>query len=271
MRDRMKFINHIGEIIEFGKNNILINENDFRNYEWTYESKNSKITGFKRGIPKKSLPVTIWGDNARETANNIHDILEKDVVEGIPGKMYIGDYYLSGYFYAGDSSEYTQQKRIVYSMKFVVDNDIAWTKQFKREFLPRTRSEEQKGLDFPTDFEFDFAEEQLGHETLNVDHYAPNHFQMIVYGPCVDPIVYINEYPYQINTTLKESEYLIIDSRKHEVMKYLANGTVEDIYNSREFANSVFEMIPSGKLSINWSGAFGFDIILFLERSEPKW
>ena len=70
---------------------------------------------------------------------------------------------------------------------------------------------------------------------------------------------------------MEDGEYLTIDSRDYTVYKYLSNGTVETLFHDRGLADSVFEPIPSGLLRINWSGAFGFDLTLFLERREARW
>lgn len=94
---------------------------------------------------------------------------------------------------------------------------------------------------------------------------------MIMYGPCTNPYVLINDHAYAVYTDLEAGEYLIIDSRSSTVYKYMSNGTVENIFNERGLADSVFEPIPSGLLHINWSGAFGFDLTLFLERREARW
>ena len=67
----------------------------------------------------------------------------------------------------------------------------------------------------------------------NVDHYAPCEFLMTIFGPAVEPRIVINGHPYQIYTTLDENEYLQIDSRNNQVIKYLANGIQQDIYDLR--------------------------------------
>ena len=35
--------------------------------------------------------------------------------------------------------------------------------------------------------------------------------------------------------------------------------------------NSVFEQIPPGLISVNWSGEFGVDLYIFLKRKEAAW
>jgi hypothetical protein len=270
MRDQMKFVNHLGEEIEFGKGNVLINENDFRSYQWNNNSKNDKIHEFKQGITHKTLPVIVFGKNALETTNRIFEITEKDVVLKSPGKMYIGDYYLIGYFIAANYSGYTKQNSIEISLKFVSDENM-WFKKVKKTFPEQTRVVQKDGLCFPTDFSFDFAADAIGNAKWNVEHYAASNFEMIIYGPCTNPKVLVNGYPYQIFTELESNEYLILDSKNNTVTKYLANGTTANLYNSRQFTPSVFEKIPGGQLTFNWKGNFGFDITLYLERSEPKW
>lgn len=105
----------------------------------------------------------------------------------------------------------------------------------------------------------------------NVDHYAPCEFLMTIFGPAVDPRVVINGHPYQVYTTLDANEYLQIDSRANTVVKYLANGIQQDIYDYRAKQESVFDPITPGNISVVWSGEFGFDITLYCERSEPRW
>ena len=270
MRDCMKYINHLGEVIEFGKGSILINENDFRDYEWTYLSENEKITGFKKGIITKELPVIVYGKNAKEIADDIFEKIEKDVVSNKKGKMYVGDYYITGRFITASYEGYTKAYSIEFTLKFVVEEGT-WIKEAKKQFYPQEEQDDSVGFDFPMNFPIDFAATGVGYKTWNVDHYTKSHFEMTIYGPCVNPRVLINEYPYQIFTELQKGEYLILSSRENTVIKVLSDSSQENIYNSRQFYPSVFEKIPNGNLEINWSGKFGFDITLYLERSKPKW
>lgn len=93
---------------------------------------------------------------------------------------------------------------------------------------------------------------------------------MRMYGPCTDPCVTINGHPYQIITTLESGEYLEVDSKAQTIIKYMENGTTSNLYNSRLFEYSVFKKIPCGESIINWNGTFGFELIVYMERSELK-
>ena len=106
---------------------------------------------------------------------------------------------------------------------------------------------------------------------MEIDHVTASDFRMIVYGPCVNPRILINDQAYEVFTTLESNEYLIIDSRDYTVYKYLANGTVQICLITAGLNNLYLKKIPSGLLRINWSGDFGFDLTLFLERREARW
>ena len=107
--------------------------------------------------------------------------------------------------------------------------------------------------------------------SFEIDHIIPSDFEMIVYGPCINPKVLINGYPYEILTTLEGNEYLILNTAEQTIMKYLSNGPADNLFNARGYDYSVFEKIPPGLINVNWSGDFGIDLYVFLKRKEAAW
>lgn len=94
---------------------------------------------------------------------------------------------------------------------------------------------------------------------------------MVVYGPCANPRIMIGDHIYEVRDILENDEYAVISSKSKSVEKYLANGTKQNIFYRRGTEQSVFEQIPPGNLQIHWNGEFGFDLILYKERSVPEW
>ena len=92
---------------------------------------------------------------------------------------------------------------------------------------------------------------------------------MIIYGPCVNPRVLINGYPYEILATIEAGEHVIIDSSENTIMKD-SDGKIVSLFNERGFEYSVFEPIPPGLLTFVWS-SFGFDLTIFKKRREAAW
>lgn len=265
------------EMVLSGKNiRARIRKAGLYEYEWEVDESSeilgSIINGFEKKPKKYNLIIDFLGgkEERRSNANRFFELVERDVLEGTIGRLYFKDYYIECYIVGSEFNVADDRYRAVQKEVKVYAPYPFWQKEIKKQLLAQKNNEDEGGIDFPFDFEFDFSADMIGAKTWTVDHYGESNFQMIFYGPCQDPKATINGYPYQIFTTLESSDYLIIDSRRHSVVKYLANGTTSNLYNSRQMERSVFEKIPSGELVIGWPGTFGIDLILFLERSEPE-
>lgn len=260
--------------IDFSGGMYEIADTDIFRHEFQYVAENDKITQFKRGIQTYNIEVNINNtkdDSWQKLYDEMNDIFYCDIISKKRGTLHINGSYIACYIYASEPKEIFEDWGFQTATLKVIADGTGWAEEESKQFLPGTQSESSGGLDFPFDFPFDFSKSESGYEQWNVEHYAPSHFKMIIYGQCVNPVVTINGYPRKVFVTLEESEYLVIDSRDSTVMKYLANGTSENAYNSRQFQPSIFAKIPGGLLNIDWPGTFGMDITLYIERSEPKW
>lgn len=248
---------------------------DFLNYEKSYTETQYHIRDLKNARKDRYMTITVFGENEQDYYNNLnflHEVFERDVVNLTPGRLYFQESYQSCYVIASAKTEWEDTDCMLDNEIRIIPADPSWIHEESHQFFAQSSSSATAGgLDFPFDFPFDFAESKTGFEQWNIDHYASSHFRMTIYGPCENPRILINGYPRQVFTSLEANEYLVIDSRDSTVIKHLSNGTTVSVYNSRQFQPSIFEKIPSGLLDIDWSGTFGFDITLYIERSEPKW
>lgn len=126
--DKMKYINSKGETVSFGDGNILLDNNDVRDYEWSFNSLYKKIVGFERKTSKRKLKVLIYGKDARSTADIISGIFEADIEATKPGRLYIGDYYCNGYIYGSTKKDYNKDGILLLELKFVTD-ESKWIKE----------------------------------------------------------------------------------------------------------------------------------------------
>ena len=94
---------------------------------------------------------------------------------------------------------------------------------------------------------------------------------MIIYGEITDPAIYIDGYEYSVTGHIGPREYLEIDSREKTVTLVQNNGTRVNWFSHRNKDNYIFKKMPAGESVVSWQGEYRFDIILFEERSEPKW
>ena len=130
-------------------------------------------------------------------------------------------------------------------------------------------TELEEGIMFP-EFPFDFCTE-TGEEVLINPSFNDSNFIMTIYGFAENPQLNIAGHPYKVEATINEGEQLVINSLTHTVQKIGRLGEITNLYNARGKIYSVFKKIPPGTNTLQWSGGFGIDIILFDERSEPKW
>ena len=273
MFEQLKYINHMGEVYEFGHDGIYVNMNDLRDYEWNVLKQGERIGGFDRKITKKKLPVVILQKSVeaeRAAQNKLYEVTEKDVIAEKYGKVVIGDYYMRGYITKSQKSDYMRLGRYVsYTLTLTTDFPV-WIKETKHVFRKTSASAGGKNLDYPFDFPFDFKS-TIGSSQFNNASIAASNFRMIIYGACVDPEIKIGGHVYKVNGKVEANEYLTIDSVTREIYLTKNDGTRVNRFDDRYRRSYIFEPIPAGIAYVSWEGDFGLDLILYDERSEPKW
>lgn len=271
MLESIVYKNHLGEEIKFGEGGLYLNNNDLHSYVWTYSSKNNHIAYFQRTVQEKKLPVRVKCDSQEEgfaLMNQLMEKADKDILAKEAGRIIAGDYYLDCYLYKNQKSKYDLQNGVFYADLSIVTDMPFWTKETSQTF--NTVSSSGQNLDFPYDFPYDFASPSALNELINYG-FSDSDFKMIIYGEVTDPTVTIGGHVYKVTGTVDEGEYLEIDSRQKTVTLVEDDGTRVNWFDKRNKASYIFQQIPAGSSSVLWSGDFVFSVILYEERSEPKW
>lgn len=310
MLEKMTFINHEGETIESIKDQVYVNYNDLRDYRWEYETQSDRIIKFKKEVVEKTIPVIIFSDSeeqAVEMRNRLFSLSEKDILKRKPGKIVIDGYYLSGYIIESKKSNYLLNKRYMQlELIFATDRNV-WRRETTYQFLPENITPDM-GMQNPVvtgeiytgetienqatlkEFRFDFLRRSdrkirypqfdlpfeftktYGKRVINnTEAFSESDFVLTIYGFVDTPSILIAGHPYVINAMIYEGERVVIDSAAGTVKKIGRLGEETNLYNSRGKEYSVFQKIPPGVQTVSWSGGFGFDLLLYDERSEPKW
>jgi hypothetical protein len=276
MLEKLRYKNHINETLDFGIDKLFVNENDLRDFAWSVTSKNDKISGFKKGIEKKSIPIIIKCDTAEkglEMRNKIFEVTEKDVLANIPGKIVIGDYYLKCYVTGISKGDYLISKQYMTADIDIQTDTPSWIKEqtLTYKFINEDSGGGNIFLDPPHDYPFDYSRDSTSKNILN-DSFVPTNFEIIIYGAVTNPAIHIGGNTYAVNVEIDTNEYLTINSIEKTI--YLTRRTGEKIncFNYRDRNNYVFEKIPTGSRAVTANVAgLKFDITLYEERSEPKW
>lgn len=267
MLDKLIYISSNNRTIAFGEGNILINTNDFRDYEWKYQQSYKRITTFSRDITSKRLPILLYGENVRTIANNIFETIEYDILNKKYGKLYSGDYYMSGYFTESTKPSYTADGFMKLELTFVSDKPY-WIKE--TTYIYRPDSISGAGLGYPYDYPYDYLPSVGTAEIVNPSFIDQN-IKIVIHGACTNPKVMIDEHVYELSTELSDNEYATINTAEKTITKTESDGTVVNIFNSRSRSSYIFEKIPVGTHIISALPSTNVDLTILEERSEPQW
>lgn len=246
--------------------------------EWKYEATENvnanrkKLERFYRTGISKKITLQIYADTKAEfdgIMDRLNEITDTDIIEQKPGKLWVGDYYLECYITELDPKDYDD-------IFYTVDVD-ATIEAFTPYWVNKsTHTFHSYGITsnynkrYPGRYPYRYANGLTSNYLIN-PNYTPSNFQMIIYGPVVNPQVTVGNNTYLVNIVLEEGEYLLIDSRNKTITKFLKNGEKVNAYHNRKKGKEFFEKIRTGRQMVQWTGKFDFDITIIEERSAPKW
>lgn len=273
MLEKLQYINHINEVLDFGTAKLFVNENDLRDFAWEVTTKNNRISGFKKGIVTKTIPIIMKVDTVTEgiqLRNRLFEVFERDVLAVKHGKIIIGDYYLKCFITESAKSDYLIHKGYM-KLNVKISTDLPyWIKETTTKFNYAADGTLGTNLDYNRDYSWDYSSNLIGTSLINANFVSSN-FKMTIYGACTNPVITIAGHDYSVNVSLDANEYLTIDSINKTIVKTSGNGGTENCFNLRDRSSYIFEKIPAGELNVSSSGDFKFEVTLFEERGEPKW
>ena len=94
---KVYYVNSNNEQIDLLSAPYHIEETDFFNFEWSYETKNRRVTRFYRDVKTKKISVDIFSQNEKDfysALNRLVEIFDVDNVSNVKGKLFYNDYYI---------------------------------------------------------------------------------------------------------------------------------------------------------------------------------
>ena len=272
LRDIFIYENHLGQ--RFEEDCVFLNYGDLRDYSWSYDTMNSRISRFYRSITERSLPLVIVGKNGDEATaikNKLYEIAEADVMAMIPGKIYSGEYYTQGYITASAKSKYLINKRFGKIDLTLTSDDPSWYREHTYRFLPTPSVDVGEGHDYPFGYPYDYITKSKTSRKIESDSVGGNEFRLVIYGSATNPVVRIGDHKYSITGNVGEGESLLIDSITKKITLTSQTGQKISWFDRRNRDSYIFEAIPAGLNTVKWDGSFGFDLTVIEKRSEPRW
>ena len=275
MLDQFIYEDHLGRRFVGSEHGVYLNYNDLRDYKWSYETINSRISRFYRPVTSRKLPLIVAGkteDEAIYAKNHLMELVESDIVAKLPGKIHIGEYYTNGFITGSTKGEYLINKRVCSISLVLTSDDPAWYREQKYTFVPNVTDDTDiiGGVDHPYDYPYDYSMSIRGRHIM-CDTVTSNAFRLLIYGEVENPSILIGGHEYSINGTVRLGERLLIDSLAKTITLITASGSRVNWFDKRGRGNYIFQPIPAGQSVVGWSGTYGFDLTIIEERSEPKW
>ena len=251
----------------------------FHTYKWkqntTAKEIGDNVYGFSKDSITYSITLTVRGKLAErhQILDELVNAFERDISNMTPGRIYFGTYYIECYIQKAENSVSSTWNNWSDCKADIYCPYPFWIQDITKSFYPDSagKSEEYGFLGYPYGYDYDYSRPASGSQHWYIDHYKPSNYKMIIYGPCTNPRITINDHVYQVYETLSVTEYIEVDSLNNTVMKYLSNGTVQNIFYKKGNSDSIFTPIPQGDLLVSWNGEFGFDITVYKERSVPEY
>ncbi len=274
MLEKFVFENHLGQRFEGLPNGVYLNYNDLRDYSWSYDSINNRISRFYRSMKNRKLPLVVKcnsDEKAVEIKNRLYELAEADIEAKIPGKIFVGDYYTNGYITGSTKSNYLITKQLCYIELTLTSDDPAWYREQMHPFtIDSGGSSVIGGTDYPYDFKYDYALPMNGRKIV-CDSVGKNAFKLLIYGEVTDPAIVISGHTYAIKGTVGVGESLLIDGVNKTITLTTSTGRKVNWFDKRSRESYIFEPIPAGQNPVSWLGTFGFELTVVEKRSEPKW
>ena len=272
------YINHKNQKIDLGKSPYQMEVGNVFNFSYKYEGSNNKITRIYKDVTTISTNVTIDSKSEEDfyqSANAFFEIIDVDNIANKRGKLYIGEYYVECNVISSDKNFWKETFRGMENAVKILVPYPCWCCETAKTFLKGNIKDKGEETDpylyYPFGYPYQYSAPQDVRFIQN-DHYAACDFKMVIFGTCTNPAIMINGHLYEVRTSIYDGERLEIDSRNHTVHRHMNDGRIENLFNLRNKENNLFEKIPNGRCNVLWNiEAFGFDLTLYKERSEPKW
>jgi hypothetical protein len=275
MLENFIFENHLGQRFEGLANGVYINNNDLRDYQWSFDTTNSRISRFYRTTTSRKLPLAVvckTGDEAVKVKDRLLELAEVDIEAMKPGKVIVGDYYTTGYITASVKSDYMVNRRFCKISLTLTSEDPMWYREQTHSFFPGSGGDVGfgEGTDYPYDYSYDYATSKNANRII-CDSVRDNAFKLRIYGEITNPAVTIAGNVYAVNGSISAGETLLIDSLNKTITLTTAAGNQINWFDKRNREHYIFKPIPPGQNVVGRNGDFGIDLTVIEKRSEPKW
>lgn len=274
---KIEYVNHLGASIVLNSGHYLVSGHDLRNFSWSRKTTNRPSgyggrVSFGRPVQEKKISIGIRGrEMFAENAAALMALTEPDILSNEPGRLYLGEPYLTC-FLAVDSSvnHYAEKSRWVSKDLTILVTEPFWRTEKSYRFLSGVAVpvEDAKRYDLKYDYRYAAI---LASDNIENDHYTDSPMIITIYGPADNPTVTIGGKIYRVNASVSATQRIVIDQIHRKIESVSASGDRTSLFDYRDKENDIFLPVLPGTQSVIYDGEFEFDVTLIQQRSEPQW
>lgn len=279
MKEQLLYYNNKGILkLDLNKYPYKSELSDLKDWSWGFNERFGNLESFYRDGVTKILSTVIAGDYL-EPRDKLCDVFTADLIAGKPGKLVMNDWELDCYIVR---AEHENRNELARKIQFTVrSEDATWVRKQTRTFNGTASGGGEVETDYGRDYTFVDGVVGRGYDYgYNVieTHFASidlsgvdNGYEIIIYGPQTDPVIYIDGYPIKVNVEISALERLrvISNGRTKDIHILAANGAERDAFIYRDKEHSPF--ISLGEHTELTYGNIRFDFTAIERRSASTW
>ncbi|MBB3171806.1 hypothetical protein [Parvibacter caecicola] len=275
MKVKMRYVGSNGDEVvfwgrkapfQYGRSNLF-------DLDQEYRSTGGRITGISRSIREIGLTVFMRGGSLAER-DRFLDIISYDARELKPGKLWVGQSYISCFFLSYEVSEALKyESQAVYECTLVTDQPY-WVRS-KRYTLTGGSGEIAGTLDYPRDYPYDYVRHSDNMDQIANPFPTAAKVNIAFAGPATEPYLRIGQNRYQVHRSVERGQLLLVRGfgPKQEIVIRHSDGTETSALSDGERSAGayIFATVPPGRHTAAWGGNNAIEVELFEERSAPAW
>ena len=279
---KVTYTNNRGNSICLTDYPYYMNVEPLFDYKWSYTSKDkgngSAVKGFYKEIAEKTLNLVIMGstkDERDKAIDALNSIIEADIYDGAIGTLKVGNWYCYGYITSAENTSWQYGSAVIKKEVTFVSERQAWYRVLKKNSygneIKVEASEFDKQYEPCYPYPYDYTNEAASQLILVNPAVNPSEFKLSIQGPAESPYLKIGDNVYHITADVPDGAYLVIDSTKKTAIMTLADGTIVNMFGTRDSGFYIFKRIESGRNAVVYDGTFLWQLEVLEERSEPRW
>lgn len=269
----LKYTSSNGQTYDLKVGKFRTRTADYHDYSWipqtVKQQYGANVYRFDREPKIYTTTLSVFGSTAerRTFLNLLHAAFDNDIMTMTPGRITHGEYYIDCYITESSTfyeDPWTQNTLKIYCPYPFWRRDIPY-------FLHAAEVTEYEFLDYPYGFPYDYRATLPGYAMITNPGVKPAEWELRIKGYVENPVIVIGGMSVGVNALIGSGETLVISSKNKTVVKIADNGIKTNLFNARLKERSIFDPLPSGELSVMWSGTYDAELTVFEERSEPLW